>query len=52
MGQLLKLLLEFLYEAVSALLKFFTVASFKELTVTGFIVGGILLGLFVITRKS
>jgi hypothetical protein len=51
-GQLLKLLLEFLYEVISALLKFFTVASFKELTVTGFIIGFILLGIFAVTRKS
>jgi hypothetical protein len=52
MGQLLKLLLEFLYEAISALLKFFTITSFKEMTVAGFIIGIILLSLFVISRRS
>jgi hypothetical protein len=52
MGQLLKLLLKFLYEAGSSIVKFFTVMSFKELTVTGFIIGSVLLGLFVVTRRS
>ena len=51
MGQLLKLLIKFCHEVFTHLVKFFSIMSFKEVTVAGIIIGIILLGVFAATKR-
>jgi hypothetical protein len=52
MGQLLKLLIELGIDIFNALAKFFTIHFTKEMTVTGFIIAGICLFLFIMSRRG